>query len=40
MLSYVFLTSNVHDPEQPRAQCDGGGSWMAYASLGAMGISK
>ena len=26
--------------EQPRTECDGGGSLMAYAPLGAMGISK
>ena len=27
-------------PEQSRTECDGGGSLMAYAPLGAMGISK
>ena len=27
-------------PEQPRTECDGGGSLMAYAPAGAMGISK
>ena len=27
-------------PEQPRTECDGGGSLMAYAPPGAMGISK
>ena len=26
--------------KQPRTECDGGGSLMAYAPLGAMGISK
>ena len=27
-------------PEQPRTECDGEGLLMAYASPGAMGISK
>ena len=27
-------------PEQPRTECDGEGLWVAYALLGAMGISK
>ena len=26
--------------EQPRTECDGGGSLMAYVPLGEMGISK
>ena len=29
-----------NDKSSPRTECDGGGSLMAYAPLGAMGISK
>ena len=36
---FLHLTPSARQ-EQPRTECDGGGSLMAYAPLGAMGISK